>query len=70
MKLRKINIDWSEEDKAYVAAAPDLPGCMADGRTPQRAVSNLITAAVEWRRVSARRRRASVRRLRARGLIV
>ena len=29
----KVNIWWSNEDKCYIAEVPDLPGCMADGKT-------------------------------------
>jgi len=29
----EIIIFWSEEDDSYVAEVPELPGCMADGRS-------------------------------------
>ncbi len=29
---------WREEDKCYVVKVPDLPGCMAHGKTRQEAV--------------------------------
>ena len=29
----EIIIYWSEEDDAYLAEVPELPGCMGDGRT-------------------------------------
>lgn len=31
-------ISWSEEDQAYIVLVPELPGCMADGKTPKEAV--------------------------------
>lgn len=31
-------ISWSEEDQAYIVSVPELPGCMADGKTPEEAV--------------------------------
>ena len=31
----EIIIYWSEEDKAYIAEVPELPGCAADGATYQ-----------------------------------
>jgi len=33
-------IYWSNEDQAYIVEVPELPGCMADGRTYQEAVSS------------------------------
>ena len=32
---------WSVEDKAFIAEAPELPGCMADGATKQAALKNV-----------------------------
>jgi len=36
----EIMIFWSEEDDAFVAEVPELPGCMADGKTYQEALAN------------------------------
>ena len=44
----EIIIYWSDEDDAFVAEAPELPGCMADGKTYQEAVSNLEVVIQEW----------------------
>ena len=44
----EIIIFWSEEDKAYVAEVPELPGCMADGKTYQEAISNAERVIQEW----------------------
>lgn len=43
-----ILIYWSEADEAYIAEMPELPGCMADGRTPHEALANLRQIALEW----------------------
>jgi len=37
----QINIWWSKVDKCYIAEMPELPGCMADGTTPEEAVKNI-----------------------------
>ena len=36
----EIIIFWSDENKAYIAEVPELPGCMADGKTYSEALSN------------------------------
>jgi len=44
----EIIIYWSEEDDAFIAEVPELPGCMADGKTYQEAVANAETVIGEW----------------------
>jgi excisionase family DNA binding protein len=41
-------IYWSDEDQAYLVEVPDLPGCMADGKTRQEALANAETIVQEW----------------------
>jgi len=50
MKMNKYEmfIYWSEEDKSYIAEVPELPGCVADGKTYQEAVSNAEIVINEW----------------------
>jgi predicted RNase H-like HicB family nuclease len=44
----EVIIYWSAEDKAFVAEAPELAGCKADGKTYQEAVANLEVVMQEW----------------------
>ena len=44
----EIIIFWSDEDNAFVAEVPELPGCMADGETYQEALSNAEQIIQEW----------------------
>ena len=44
----EIIIFWSDEDGSFVAEIPELPGCMADGRTYQEAVARAEVAIQEW----------------------
>jgi predicted RNase H-like HicB family nuclease len=43
-----IVLYWSQEDDAFVAEVPGLPGCMADGHTYQEALSNAEQVIQEW----------------------
>jgi len=44
----EIIIFWSDEDKLFIAEVPELPGCMADGKTYQKALSNAEIIINEW----------------------
>jgi predicted RNase H-like HicB family nuclease len=39
---------WSDEDGAFVAEVPELPGCTADGSTRQEALANVEIVISEW----------------------
>lgn len=43
-----IVIYWSDEEDAFIAEVPELPGCMADGTTYQDALSNMQLVMQEW----------------------
>jgi predicted RNase H-like HicB family nuclease len=44
----EIIIYWSEEDRAYIAEVPELPGCAADGPTYRQALVNVEAVIQEW----------------------
>nr|WP_093192096.1 type II toxin-antitoxin system HicB family antitoxin [Thiocapsa sp. KS1] len=44
----EIIIYWSNEDNAYLAEVPELPGCMADGESYQKALQNAEIIIQEW----------------------
>lgn len=41
-------IYWSEEDQAYLAEVPELPGCMAHGDSYESALANAKEAIHLW----------------------
>jgi len=41
-------IYWSEEDQSFVVEVPELPGCMADGKTYEEAVAAARQVVEEW----------------------
>jgi len=41
-------IYWSEEDEAYLAEVPELPGCVAHGNTYESALANAKEAIQLW----------------------
>lgn len=44
----EIAIHWSDEDRAFVAEAPELPGCMAHGPTKKAARESIEEAIALW----------------------
>ena len=39
---------YSQQDQAYLVQVPELPGCMADGETPEEAAQAAQTAIRLW----------------------
>jgi predicted RNase H-like HicB family nuclease len=48
MHKYEIIIYWSNEDNAYVAEVPELPGCIAHGDTQAAALENANEAIQLW----------------------
>jgi len=48
MSKYEVIIYWSEEDSAFIAEVPELPGCVADGATHQEALTNAEIVIQEW----------------------
>jgi len=44
----ELVIFWSREDGRYVVEVPELPGCMADGKTYEEAIKNAQVIISEW----------------------
>ena len=44
----EVIIYWSQEDEAFIAEVPELPGCAADGETYQEALQNVEIMMQEW----------------------
>ncbi len=48
MHKYEIILYWSDEDRAFVAEVPELPGCMAHGDTQEAALRNINEAMQLW----------------------
>ena len=44
----EVIIYWSQEDEAFIAEVPELPGCAADGPTYAEALAAAEVAIREW----------------------
>lgn len=44
----EIIIYWSDQDEAFIAEAPELPGCAADGATYREAIAAIEVVIGEW----------------------
>ena len=48
MTKYEVILYWSEEDAAFIAEVPELPGCAADGPTRQDALAAAEIVIYEW----------------------
>ena len=44
----EVILYWSQDDQAFLAEVPELPGCAADGATYQEALSNAEEIMQGW----------------------
>ncbi|HSV96378.1 MAG TPA: type II toxin-antitoxin system HicB family antitoxin [Spirochaetota bacterium] len=44
----EVIIYWSEDDQAFLAEVPELPGCMSDGASYEDALANVHGIIDEW----------------------
>jgi predicted RNase H-like HicB family nuclease len=48
MPKYEIIMYWSQDDQAFIAEVPELPGCAAEGSTYQQALANVEVVIQEW----------------------
>jgi len=48
MPKYEIIIYWSDLDRAFIAEAPELPGCLAHGKTHAAALGEIYKAMKLW----------------------
>lgn len=44
----EIILFWSDDDEAFIAEVPELPGCAADGQSYEDAIHNVKVVIDEW----------------------
>ncbi len=44
----EVIIYWSEQDNRFIAEVPELPGCMADGKTYDECMQQVQDVMREW----------------------
>lgn len=44
----EIIVYWSDEDDAFIAEVPELPGCVSDGASYAEAIENVLDASRAW----------------------
>ncbi len=44
----ELIVYYSDDDQFYVVEVPELPGCMADGKTYEEAIQNAQVVISEW----------------------
>lgn len=44
----EVIIYWSEQDEAFIAEVPELPGCAADGTSYEKALAAVQVVIREW----------------------
>jgi predicted RNase H-like HicB family nuclease len=52
MDKYEVIIYWSDDDRAFVAEAPELAGCLAHGKTHEAALKSLRAAMQLWIRTA------------------
>jgi predicted RNase H-like HicB family nuclease len=57
MSRHEIAIFWSDEDDAFIAEVPELPGCVAHGETREEALASAQEAIELWIEVARKRGR-------------
>ncbi|WOC31532.1 MULTISPECIES: type II toxin-antitoxin system HicB family antitoxin [Caproicibacterium] len=53
MNKYEVVMYWSAADDAYIAEVPELPGCMADGKTRAEALAAVERVIDEWLETAA-----------------
>lgn len=48
MHKYEIILYWSEEDQVFVAEVPELPGCIAHGKSQEATLANAQDAVQLW----------------------